>query len=39
MTRNHQITHVGWLAVSPPDAIGKAPYSARFLFGDSAPGD
>ncbi len=28
---------MGWLAVSPPDAIGKAPYSARFLFGASAP--
>jgi hypothetical protein len=30
---------VGWLAVSPPDANREAPYSARFRFGASAPGD
>ena len=29
---------VVWLIVSPPDAKWKAPYSARFRFGASAPG-
>jgi len=27
-----------WRIVSPPDAKWKAPYSARFHFGASAPG-
>jgi hypothetical protein len=27
-----------WLMVSPPDANWKAPYSARFHVGASAPG-
>ena len=27
-----------WLVVSPPDAIWKAPYSARFHGGASVPG-
>ena len=32
--RNHGF----WLIVSPPDAKWKAPYSARFHSGASAPG-
>ena len=28
-----------WPVVSPPDANWKAPYSARFHLGASAPGD
>jgi hypothetical protein len=33
-------THsMGWPVVSPPDANWEAPYSARFHFGASAPGD
>ena len=38
--RRHLAVHdVGfWLMVSPPDAKWKAPYSARFHVGASAPG-
>ncbi len=35
--RYHQRNEV-WLIVNPPDAIWKAPYSARFQHGASAPG-
>jgi len=31
-------TNGSWHIVSPPDAKWKAPYSARFHFGASAPG-
>jgi hypothetical protein len=31
-------THQVWPVVSPPDAIWKAPYSARFHGGASVPG-
>jgi hypothetical protein len=33
-----QMTNEVWLIVNPPDAIWKAPYSARFQHGASAPG-